>query len=286
LNFWKKIFRFSVGVTVGRVLCFFFSFIFFAACHGIVHGSVHKVMCVGDSITYAYSDPSLRGGYREPLFDLLDGDGFNVEFVGQNIYPSSANPLWGRNEGHSGWTADQIYSGNTLEPGQTYLLDWLSDQTPDTVLLHIGSNDLWGQQLYTEVVDEVMVLVNTIFGFNPSMDVILAQIINQGGQNPAYSSAVFDNREQTSYFNSLLLETAMGSSYFGDNLFVVDQETALTYPDDLLSDLLHPTPGGYDKMAITWHLGVQAAWVPIPGAVWLLGSGLIGIVGVRRKFKI
>lgn len=25
--------------------------------------------------------------------------------------------------------------------------------------------------------------------------------------------------------------------------------------------------------------------IPIPGAVWLLGSGLIGIVGVRRKFK-
>lgn len=25
--------------------------------------------------------------------------------------------------------------------------------------------------------------------------------------------------------------------------------------------------------------------VPIPGAVWLLGSGLIGIVGIRRKFS-
>ena len=25
--------------------------------------------------------------------------------------------------------------------------------------------------------------------------------------------------------------------------------------------------------------------VPIPGAVWLLGSGLIGILGVRRKFS-
>jgi len=25
--------------------------------------------------------------------------------------------------------------------------------------------------------------------------------------------------------------------------------------------------------------------VPIPGAVWLLGSGLIGLVGIRRKFK-
>jgi hypothetical protein len=30
---------------------------------------------------------------------------------------------------------------------------------------------------------------------------------------------------------------------------------------------------------------VYTPTVPIPGAVWLLGSGLIGIVGVRRKFK-
>ena len=37
-----------------------------------------------------------------------------------------------------------------------------------------------------------------------------------------------------------------------------------------------------------WYLGVwvtTASPVPIPGAIWLLGSGLIGIVGIRRKFK-
>jgi hypothetical protein len=25
--------------------------------------------------------------------------------------------------------------------------------------------------------------------------------------------------------------------------------------------------------------------VPVPAAVWLLGSGLIGLLGIRRKFK-
>jgi hypothetical protein len=30
---------------------------------------------------------------------------------------------------------------------------------------------------------------------------------------------------------------------------------------------------------------IKLSAVPIPGALWLLGSGLIGIVGIRRKFK-
>ena len=33
------------------------------------------------------------------------------------------------------------------------------------------------------------------------------------------------------------------------------------------------------------YLLVEPAAVPVPGAVWLLGSGLIGIVGIRRKLK-
>ncbi len=31
--------------------------------------------------------------------------------------------------------------------------------------------------------------------------------------------------------------------------------------------------------------GIEVAAVPIPGAIWLLGSGLIGIVGLRRTFR-
>jgi hypothetical protein len=34
-----------------------------------------------------------------------------------------------------------------------------------------------------------------------------------------------------------------------------------------------------------WYNYSAQVHVPIPGALWLLGSGLIGIVGIRRKFK-
>ena len=56
--------------------------------------------------------------------------------------------------------------------------------------------------------------------------------------------------------------------------------------------------GGIGGSPGSWYLGpptyyyldaglwnYTATSVPIPGAVWLLGSGLIGIVGVRRKLK-
>lgn len=44
----------------------------------------------------------------------------------------------------------------------------------------------------------------------------------------------------------------------------------------------------YDNLHLGYGLAVHSgdvSAVPIPGAVWLLGSGLIGIVGIRRKIK-
>jgi len=40
----------------------------------------------------------------------------------------------------------------------------------------------------------------------------------------------------------------------------------------------------YNNYALAVRPG-QVSAIPIPGAVWFLGSGLIGIVGIRRKFK-
>lgn len=44
------------------------------------------------------------------------------------------------------------------------------------------------------------------------------------------------------------------------------------------------TTGSFDVTGIDNVVVAEAAVVPIPGAVWLLGSGLIGMAGLRKKF--
>lgn len=53
----------------------------------------------------------------------------------------------------------------------------------------------------------------------------------------------------------------------------------LTFPGQIHSIIFNPNYAVFDDFTFE---GLSA--VPIPGAVWLLGSGIIGLVGIRRKF--
>ncbi len=93
--------------------------------------------------------------------------------------------------------------------------------------------------------------------------------------------------------------TSIGSSSVtgaASNGWVTWNLTGLTsamYSDGILSIALkEDTLGGFhlfDSRTGTAgnapYLSVSTAAVPIPGAVWLLGSGLLGLVAIRRRFK-
>ena len=64
--------------------------------------------------------------------------------------------------------------------------------------------------------------------------------------------------------------------------------TGKLQPSDTGSSLYHTvvanfSPGISVNTAAGKSDSVSPAPVPLPGAVWLLGAGLIGLVGVRRK---
>lgn len=84
---------------------------------------------------------------------------------------------------------------------------------------------------------------------------------------------------------------------FGDNVFIAGTNPTTGAIGTSLLDILLPTSGVY-TLAIggeagfpfdglfDYDLNVQIAPVPLPAAIWLLGSGLLGLVGLRRRVSM
>jgi lysophospholipase L1-like esterase len=189
-----------------------------------------RIMPLGDSITRGYWGSVHRWGYRKPLYDNLTNGGYSFDFVGSATDGSFQDP---NHEGHDGWRADQIL---------TYIGGWLVAYQPDIVLLHIGTNDITGgNQDANEVNDILDVIDDYEADSGNSVTVILALIINRW----PYSSV-------TTAFNSDVNFMAVNRIANGDDIIIVNMESALSYPADL-ADELHPNDSGYSKMANVWY---------------------------------
>lgn len=198
-----------------------------------------RIMPLGDSITYGtgsgpvYGDSGTSTGYRQALYRSLVNAGYNVNFVGSQATGQLATPAFDvDHEGHPGWSANQV---------RYNVYTWLQNNPADVVLLHIGTNALQP----TSTVTDVESILDEIDRFNPQTLVILARIINQDPTNSSVTT-----------FNTNLQTMANQRIANGDNLVVVNMESALSYPGDLYNRL-HPNDSGYAKMAAVWFTALQ-----------------------------
>ena len=89
-----------------------------------------------------------------------------------------------------------------------------------------------------------------------------------------------------------------GTTFMGTVYFMA--ETSGTYTDiglwadgpvsDLVTvnnqeenSIMYPDGFTQTKVGNTWRIEPTTSPVPVPAAVWLLGSGLIGLIGIRRR---
>lgn len=213
-----------------------------------------RVMPLGDSITEGTQVP---GGYRIGLWQRTATAGYRVDLVGSQFNGPAALGDHDH-EGHPGWRIDQIDAN---------IGGWLRNTTPRTVLLHIGTNDVLQNYNVAGAPGRLSTLLDHIAAAAPTADVFVATLIPlaNSGQEAAVRT-----------FNAALPGIVQSR---GQRVHLVDMHAALTTAD--LIDGVHPTAGGYDKMAATWYAALRSVQGSIGDPVTGTGAALVGTASGR-----
>jgi lysophospholipase L1-like esterase len=195
-----------------------------------------RIMALGDSVTDGLTLPDgTPGSFRNDLWQLLKADRRTVDFVGSQA--SGEQPLGDPDhEGHPDWTIGQLNAKAT---------DWLRTYQPDIILLHAGTDDLAGVSTPQAAIAALSTLVGTIVAARPAAEVFVATLI------PSPSDVL---NSQIRQFNEAVPGIVARR---GNQVHLVDMYSALTGAD--LADPLHPTGGGYSKMAARWFSALIGA---------------------------
>ena len=208
---------------------------------------LYKIMPLGDSITYddarAYYDKNgkdlvpagKRTAYRSFLaYDLKDA-GIKFDFVGSRRAGYDVEPKFDPdNEGHPGWTSFDI---------SKKVYGYLVTNTPDIILLHIGTNDRAGGR-----VDGTEKILNEIKRFekdhNRKIHVFVALIINRW---------LWDKTIEK--YNKNL--KAMLEARNDPEITIVDMSELISGGHHDYLENTHPNKQGYKKIADKWFIALS-----------------------------
>jgi lysophospholipase L1-like esterase len=219
-----------------------------------------RIMPLGDSITRGWYGSAYYWGYRKPLYDSLTNAGYEFDFVGSRTDGVFPDP---NHEGHDGWRTDEILNGRSSDPNAGKLQYWLPVHQPDVVLLHIGTNDITqGYHDANKVNDILNVIDDYEVNYNRHVTVVLALMINRRIDSPS------TKRLQTTQFNADVNIIASNRIANGDDIIIVDMESALNYDIGVdMADEVHPNDNGYAKMAAVWYNALADYVLTLPLAI-------------------
>jgi hypothetical protein len=130
----------------------------------LAHGTRIRWMPLGDSITD-------YGCWRAWVWQRFQEEGYDVDIVGSQKAGEDCNGLdFDRDqEGHPGFQAANIAA-------EGLLVDWLEENPPDVVTMHLGTVDiLRGMRTTPEVLAALGTLVDQMRDSNPAMRIIVSR---------------------------------------------------------------------------------------------------------------
>jgi lysophospholipase L1-like esterase len=207
------------------------------------HAAAVRIMPLGDSITGS------PGCWRALLWNRLQSSGHtDIDMVGTLGPQGCGVPYDGDNEGHGGLLVTDVADQNQL-------VGWLAATHPDIVLMHFGTNDVWSGRDTTTILAAYGKLVDQMRADNPSMKILVAQII------PLNPSGCADCPNRAIALNNAIPGWASGKSTAQSPIVVVDQWTGFNTATDT-GDGVHPNDSGIQKMSDRWYPALSAQLTP------------------------
>ncbi|MCX6875336.1 MAG: GDSL-type esterase/lipase family protein [Verrucomicrobia bacterium] len=224
---------------------------------GLMAGSAQaldlgKIMPMGDSIT---DGVPVAGGYRDPLYTLLNSKGDTFTFVGsatnnETTTLSAAGQT--HHEGHSGYV---IAAGGGRTGLDENLAGWIGSgaENPNRILLMIGSNDINLGYDMANAPARLSTLITHIYGYRPAVKLYVASIIPMSG-----------HEADVRVFNTAIPGIVASHRALGQDVVYVPMYESLNINTDL-ADGLHPNALGYQHMAQAWDTALHG--VPEPASL-------------------
>jgi len=198
-----------------------------------------KVLPLGDSITFG--TPTNNGGYRVELFSKAVADNKHITFVGGAMKNGPAmvagKPFPGNNEGYPGITIGNLDSQHVAN-GMAF------KDMPHIVLLHIGTNDMYGgnpggaPNALKKIIDDIATAV-------PNALIAVSSIIPLSSGNAAVMT-----------YNATIPGIVQMKASDGKHVIFVDQYK--DFPTSELGDGVHPNDAkGYPRMGGVWYTAIK-----------------------------
>ncbi|MDR1156803.1 MAG: GDSL-type esterase/lipase family protein [Oscillospiraceae bacterium] len=211
-----------------------------------------RVMTMGDSITYGYSNTQVEeqtGGYRQQLWKRLTRAGVGVEFVGRQ----TNGPDYVGAHNHEGW------SGSVIQDHLDNLHHQMANR-PDIVALMIGTNDInayWqsNQAMLDTAPGRLNTLIDRIFETfraNGTVNGKLYVALSTKRTPSASGSVTGTIMDRIDAYNEAVARIVDARKQAGENIELVDMYTPLQHTQPDMYDGLHPTLAGYAKMGDVW----------------------------------
>ncbi len=280
-----------------------------------------NVWLLGDSVTQgrgfdADTNIANEWGYRYELWKTLNTNGDTFDFVSagtptsngfdeDNRYygPSGATlpePGFDRDhEGRAGWSTSDVLNNGDSSNGN--INHWLgttpvtgfTSVTPDTTFIFLGLNDIISTNdgggnahgTATDIVNRLNSIVSKVDAADGANGQIFVGTLYdydfaEYSQFSSQRSAA-DQEALVDGVNALLND----GTTLNTTATLVDLTTGFDW-NTFTNDGLHPGDVGAQFVASKFYDAATASGptaVPVPAAVWLFGSALLGLIGTRRK---